>query len=145
MLLKIGKEKWKMEHLRKKQFDITFINISKQVSLLSRCKRAKVGAVIVKDENIISFGYNGTPCGFCNTCEDKNGDTKKEVIHAEANAILKAGKEAFNADLYLTLSPCVECCKLIKQSGIKKVYFLNNYRDLTGLKKLKIDYEQINL
>jgi len=145
MLLKTGKEKWKMEPSRRKQFNITFANIAKQVALLSRCKRAKVGAIIVKDRNIISFGYNGTPCGFCNTCEDENGETKNEVIHAEANAILKAGKHAEGSDIYLTLSPCIECCKLIKQSGINKVYFLNEYRDLSGLKKLKIKYERINL
>lgn len=134
-----------MAHLRKKQFKIVYINIAKEFSSLSRCKRAKVGAIIVKDKNIISYGYNGTPCGFDNDCEDKNGNTKPEVIHAETNAILKAGKKALGADLYVTLSPCIECCKLIKQSGIKKVYYLNNYRDLTGLKKLKIQYEQINL
>jgi dCMP deaminase len=134
-----------MEHLRKKQFNIIYINIAKEIAKLSRCKRAKVGAVIVKDKNIISYGYNGTPCGFCNKCEDKNGNTKNEVIHAEANAIIKAGTNAFGADIYLTLSPCIDCCKLIKQSGIKKVYFLKEYRDLTGLKKFKIYYEKINL
>lgn len=134
-----------MVHSRKKQFNITYINIAKEVSKLSRCKRAKVGAVIVKDKNIISYGYNGTPCGFCNICEDKNGNTKNEVIHAEANAIIKAGINSFNAEIYLTLSPCVDCCKLIKQAGIKKVYFAEYYRDVSGLKKLKIKYEKIDL
>jgi dCMP deaminase len=134
-----------MEHSRKKQFNLVYLNIAKEVAKLSRCGRAKVGAVIVKDKNIISYGYNGTPCGFCNNCEDKDGNTKNEVIHAEANAILKAGINAVGADLYLTLSPCIDCCKLIKQSGIKKVYFIKTYRDISGLKKLKIKHEHINL
>jgi dCMP deaminase len=134
-----------MAHLRKKQFDITYLKIAIEIANLSRCKRAKVGAIIVKENNIISFGYNGTPSGFCNSCENKKNITIDEVIHAETNAILKAGDKCNGATLYVTLSPCVNCCKLIKQSGISKVIYLNAYRDLSGLNKLKINYEKIDL
>jgi len=125
---------------RAKQLQETYIEIALTIAKLSRCNRAKVGAILVKDRNIISYGYNGTPAGFCNECEDQNGNTKREVIHAEANAILKAGKEAKDSDLYLTLSPCVECCKLIKQAGIRHVYFIQEYRDKYGLETLEIPY-----
>lgn len=118
----------------------TYFDIAKAVAKLSRCNRAKVGAILVKDRNIVAYGYNGTPSGFCNECEDQNGNTLSEVIHAETNAILKAGSEASGCDLFLTLSPCMECCKLIKQAGINHVYFLESYRDLSGLHKLQIKY-----
>ncbi len=118
------------------------MNIVHEIAKLSRCNRAKVGALIVKDNNIISYGYNGTPSGFCNNCE-QNNITLNEVIHAECNAIIKAGNKSYGAELFLTLSPCFECCKLIKQAGIKKVYFKEQYRDLSGLIKLQIDYEKI--
>lgn len=129
-------------HGRKKQLDHIYMNIALEVSRMSRCNRAKVGALLVKDNNIISYGFNGTPAGFCNDCE-KNGITKKEVIHAEANAILKAGIKSINSDLYLTLSPCVDCCKLIKQAGIRKVFIKDFYHDTSGLNKLKLTYEQL--
>jgi dCMP deaminase len=102
---------------RKREFDLVYMKIAENIATLSRCNRAKVGAVIVKNGNIVSFGFNGTPSGFCNTCEENN-ITLPEVIHAECNAILKAGERAKGADIYLTLSPCVECCKLIKQAKI---------------------------
>lgn len=124
------------------EFNYVYMQIAKEVAKLSRCERAKVGALIVKDKNIISYGFNGTPSGFCNDCE-KDNVTLQEVIHAECNAILKAGKEANGSSLYITMSPCFECCKLIKQAGIRKVYFAEKYRDLTGLEKLKIEYEII--
>jgi dCMP deaminase len=127
---------------RKMQLNQIYMNIAIEVSKMSRCNRAKVGALLVKNNNIISYGFNGTPAGFCNDCEE-NGITKKEVIHAEANAILKAGVKSFNSDLYLTLSPCVDCCKLIKQAGIKNIYIKEFYHDTTGLNKLKLDYEQL--
>jgi dCMP deaminase len=127
---------------RKQQFKEVYLNIAKEVGTLSRCIRAKVGAVIVKDGNIVAYGYNGTPSGFSNVCEEDNV-TLPEVIHAECNAILKAGRDAKGADLYLTLSPCVECCKLIKQAGIKTVYFRELYRNTEGLDKLKINYVHI--
>lgn len=124
------------------EFHYTYLHIAETVAKLSRCNRAKVGAVVVKKGNIVGFGFNGTPSGQCNECEE-GGVTKPEVIHAETNAMLKAGRECYGADLYLTLSPCVECCKLIKQSGIRKVYFREIYRDTTGLDKLGIKFERL--
>ena len=98
-------------------------------------KEKKVGAIIVKDRTIISDGYNGTPSGFDNCCEDENGDTHWYVLHAEANAILKLAsstQSAKGATLYITLSPCKECSKLIVQSGITKVYYINEYKRFRG-------------
>lgn len=133
-----------------KNKDKFYLNLAKQISNASYCKRAKVGAIIVKDDNIISFGYNGTISGFENKCECKN-KTKKDVLHAESNAIAKCSKSLYssiNSTLYVTLSPCFECAKLIIQSGIKNVIYSENYRDLSGiklLKKAKINVLQILL
>lgn len=133
-----------MEHLSKIKF---YLSIATEISKASYCTRSKVGAIIVKDDNIISFGYNGTPSGFENVCEIDN-ETKPEVLHAESNAITKCAKSFYSskdATMYCTLSPCFECAKLIIQSGIAKVYYLKNYRDLSGielLKKAKIYVEQ---
>jgi dCMP deaminase len=127
---------------RKQQLNNIYMSIAFEISKMSRCNRAKVGALLVKNNNIISYGFNGTPAGFCNKCEENNL-TKKEVIHAEVNAILKAGTKSIGSDLYLTLSPCIDCCKLIKQAGISKVYIKEYYRDISGLNQLKIDYEQL--
>ncbi len=107
---------------------------------LSYCERKKVGALIVKDRMIISDGYNGTPSGFDNCCEDEHGKTQWFVLHAEANAILKlAGstQSAKDATLYLTLSPCKECSKLILQAGIKKLIYIDEYSDNDGIAFLK--------
>ena len=107
---------------------------------LSYCKRKQVGALIVKDRMIISDGYNGTPSGFENRCEDDEGNTQWYVLHAEANAILKlAGstQSAKDATLYLTLSPCKECSKLILQAGIKKLVYVDHYKDNDGIEFLK--------
>ena len=128
------------------KLDKVFINIAKETSTLSHCVRSKVGAVLVKDGNIISFGYNGTPSGMDNSCEEDNV-TFPHVIHAECNAILKAAKTGNSVDgstLYLTLSPCLDCSKLILQSGIKRVVYLNQYRNLEGVNFLKqfIEVEQ---
>ena len=128
------------------KLDKVFINIAKETSTLSHCVRSKVGAVLVKDGNIISFGYNGTPSGMDNTCE-KDDVTFPHVIHAECNAILKAAKTGNSIDgstLYLTLSPCLDCSKLILQSGIKKVVYLNVYRNTQGIDFLSqfIEVEQ---
>ena len=129
---------------KQQKLDKTFINIAKEVGTLSHCTRSKVGAVLVKDGNVISFGYNGTPAGMDNGCEENNV-TKDEVIHAEMNSILKAAKSGNSVEgstLYLTLSPCKECSKLILQSGVKKVVYLNTYRNLEGIQFLSqfIDY-----
>lgn len=107
---------------------------------LSYCKRKQVGALIVKDRMIISDGYNGTPSGFENRCEDDAGNTQWYVLHAEANAILKlAGstQSAKDATLYLTLSPCKECSKLILQAGIKKLVYVDHYKDNDGIEFLR--------
>ena len=107
---------------------------------LSHCHRKKVGALIVKDRMIISDGYNGTPSGFENSCEDEDNYTKWYVLHAEANAILKVAgstQSCVGATLYLTLSPCRECSKLIHQAGIKRVVYSKTYKDDSGLIFLK--------
>lgn len=115
----------------------------------SYCKRRKVGALLVKDKMIISDGYNGTPSGFENVCEDENNQTKSYVLHAEANAITKVAKSGNNslgATLYVTSSPCLECSKLIIQAGIKRVVFTENYRLEDGinlLKRANIEVEQV--
>jgi dCMP deaminase len=109
-------------------------------SELSHCNRKKVWAIIVKDEMIISDGYNGTPSGFENCCEDENGNTQWYVLHAEANAILKVAKSTNNckgATLYLTLSPCKDCSKLVLQAGISLVVFKDAYKDTEGIDFLK--------
>jgi len=117
---------------------------------LSHCDRKKVGAIIVKNGMIISDGFNGTPTGFNNHCEDEDGYTKWYVLHAEANAILKVAKSTNScegATLYLTLSPCKECAKLIHQSGIKRLVYIKKYKDSSGLKFLKkagVELNQIN-
>ena len=106
----------------------------------SYCQRRKVGAILVKDKMIISDGYNGTPAGFENVCEDENGVTKPYVLHAEANALTKVARSnnsSDNATLYVTASPCVECAKLIIQSGIKRVVYNELYRITTGIDLLK--------
>ncbi len=117
---------------------------------LSHCKRKQVGALIVKDHTIISDGYNGTPSGFTNACEDENGETQWYVLHAEANAILKVAKSTQNAKggtLYISLSPCRECSKLIIQAGIVRVVYKNEYKDTSGiefLEKFGIEVAHIN-
>ncbi|MFI3293087.1 MAG: dCMP deaminase family protein [Rikenellaceae bacterium] len=106
----------------------------------SYCVRRQVGALIVKDKMIISDGYNGTPSGFENICEDESGKTKSYVLHAEANAITKVAKSANNcegATLYITASPCIECSKLIIQAGIKRVVYADAYHTLEGVDLLK--------
>jgi dCMP deaminase len=115
----------------------------------SYCKRRKVGALLVKDKMIISDGYNGTPSGFENECEDEENKTKTYVLHAEANAITKvakSGNSSLCATLYVTSSPCIECSKLIIQAGIKRVVFTENYRLEDGinlLKRANIEVEQV--
>jgi len=126
--------------MKPNKFDIAYLKMATEWAKLSYCKRKKVGAIIVKDRTIISDGYNGTPSGFDNCCEDENGDTHWYVLHAEANAILKLAsstQSAKGATLYITLSPCKECSKLIVQSGITKVYDINEYKDLEGVRLMK--------
>ena len=125
---------------KQQQYDIAYLHMAHTWGQLSYCERKKVGALIVKDRMIISDGYNGTPSGFENVCEDENHYTKWYVLHAEANAILKVAastQSCQGATLYITLSPCKECSKLIHQSGIKRVVFSKAYRDLSGVEFLK--------
>ena len=156
--------------------DVIYMQIAYQVSKLSYAERRKVGCIIVKDEQIVSFGYNGTPHGFDNTCEETqtinivNPDhkeiliekgyecedtccskqvTKQEVLHAESNALMKISKSTLTskgAILYTTTSPCFECAKLIIQAGVKKVFYCESYRDMSGialLEKAGIIVEQV--
>ncbi|MBB1541434.1 MAG: dCMP deaminase family protein [Flavobacteriaceae bacterium] len=122
------------------KYDVAYLKMALEWAKLSYCKRKQVGALIVKDRAIISDGYNGTPSGFENCCEDENNKTKWYVLHAEANAILKISRSTQScegATLYLTLSPCKECSKLIFQSGIKRVVYIQDYPDNEGLVFLK--------
>ena len=114
------------------RYDRAYLRMAAEWGALSHCERKQVGALIVKDSMIISDGYNGTPTGFDNCCEDENEKTQWYVLHAEANAIMKVAKSTNNsngATLYITLSPCRECSKLVLQSGIKRVVYLNSYKD----------------
>ena len=118
------------------KYDIAYLKMASEWGKLSHCKRRQVGALIVRDRMIISDGYNGTPTGLENNCEDDEGYTKWYVLHAEANAILKVAnstQSSSGSTLYVTLSPCKECSKLIYQSGIKRVVYINEYKDRTGL------------
>lgn len=127
-------------HAKLNKYDKAYLKIAKEWGQLSYCQRKKVGAIIVKDKMIISDGYNGTPSGFENCCEDEEGKTKWYVLHAEANAILKVAKSTQscdNATLYITMSPCRDCSKLIHQSGIVRVVYQNSYKDLAGIEFLK--------
>ena len=124
--------------MNKKQlkYDKAYMRMALEWGKLSYCERKQVGALIVKDRMIISDGYNGTPSGFENCCEDEENFTKWYVLHAEANAILKVAastQSCKNSTLYITLSPCKECSKLIHQSGIKRVVFADKYKDTTGI------------
>jgi dCMP deaminase len=128
--------------MKKKQrrYDQAYMRMAGEWSKLSHCKRKQVGALIVKERMIISDGYNGTPTGFENPCEDETNYTKWYVLHAEANAILKVAgstQSCKNATLYITLSPCKECSKLIHQAGITRVVYETEYKDVSGLEFLK--------
>ena len=129
-----------MTLLKQKKYDIAYLKMAKEWAKLSYCQRRQVGALIVKDKMIISDGYNGTPTGFENNCEDEENTTKWYVLHAEANAIMKVAASTQSCDgatLYVTLSPCRECSKLIFQSGIKRVVYIVEYKDKTGIDFLK--------
>ena len=118
------------------RYDKAYLKMATEWAKLSHCKRRQVGALIVKDKMIISDGYNGTPTGFENCCEDDEGYTKWYVLHAEANAILKVASSTQStrgSTLYVTLSPCTDCSKLIFQSGILRVVYITEYKDRTGL------------
>jgi len=125
---------------KQRKYDVAYLRMAREWAQLSHCERRKVGALIIKDRMIVSDGFNGTPTGFENHCEDDENYTKWYVLHAEANAILKmAGStnSSQGATLYLTLSPCKECSKLVHQSGIKRLVYIERYKDDSGLKFLE--------
>lgn len=125
---------------KQKEFDKRYLEMALIWAQNSYCKRRQVGALIVKEKMIISDGYNGTPAGFENICEDKDNRTKPYVLHAEANAITKVAKSnnsSEDATLYVTQGPCMECAKLIIQSGIRRVIYCNKYHTEDGIKLLK--------
>ncbi|PDH50588.1 MAG: CMP deaminase [Cryomorphaceae bacterium MED-G14] len=125
-----------MSSQKQLKYDKAYLKMALEWGKLSHCKRKQVGALIVKDRMIISDGFNGTPKGFENVCEDEDNYTKWYVLHAEANAITKVAsstQSSQGATLYITLSPCKECSKLIFQSGIVRVVYITEYKDRTGL------------
>ncbi|WP_046755964.1 deoxycytidylate deaminase [Kordia jejudonensis] len=138
-----------MPKQKQAKYDHAYLRMAKEWGKLSYCKRKQVGAIIVKDRMIISDGYNGTPSGFENFCEDEEGYTKWYVLHAEANAILKVAastQSCVDATLYITMSPCKECSKLIHQSGIRRVVYVDAYKDDSGiqfLQKAGVEVEHI--
>lgn len=129
----------------KPKFQRLYMTIANTVALMSSAKRLQVGAIVVKDDRVISMGYNGMPSGWDNNCEDivelhEDGGhilkTKPEVLHAETNAIAKLARSSesgLDSDLFVTHSPCLDCAKIIYQSGIRRVYYANHYRDNSGL------------
>ena len=131
--------------------DVRYMRMARIWAENSYCKRRRVGALIVKDKMIISDGYNGTPSGFENVCEDENNVTKPYVLHAEANAITKIARSGNNSDgatLYVTTSPCIECAKLIIQAGIRRVIYGEKYRIEDGinlLKRANLDVEYVSV
>ena len=140
-----------MKDFKQKKYDKAYLRMALEWAKLSHCNRKKVGAIIVKDGMIISDGFNGTPSGFDNCCENDLGETHWYVLHAEANAILKVAKSSNNckgSTLYVTLSPCKDCSKLILQAGIRRVVYQKAYKDLSGVNFLKssgIEVQQIKL
>ena len=129
-----------MKSTKQSKYDVAYLRMAEEWSKLSYCKRRQVGAIIVKDKMIISDGYNGTPTGFENICEDDEGYTKWYVLHAEANAILKVASSTQScngATLYITMSPRKQCAKLIHQAGISRLVYNQGYKDDSGLKFLE--------
>lgn len=131
------------------KWESAYMDTAIRFSQLSTATRLQVGALIVKDNRIVSIGYNGMPAGWTNECEDENNLTKPEVVHAEANAIIKLardGESGLSADIYVTHAPCIHCAKMIYGAGIKKVYFKEYYRDTLGLDFLsKCDIELVKV
>ena len=125
---------------KRQKLDLRYLRMAQIWAENSYCKRRQVGALVVKDRRIVSDGYNGTPSGFENVCEDENNVTKPYVLHAEANAITKIARSSNNSDgatMYVTASPCIECAKLIIQAGIKRVVYAEHYRLDDGIKLLQ--------
>ena len=133
----------------KQKYIDAHMKVAETYASLSSAKRLQVGALVVKDNRVISIGYNGMPSGWDNVCEDENNKSKPEVLHAETNAIAKlarSNESGLGAAMFVTHAPCLDCAKLIFQSGISKVYYRNTYRESFGidfLEKSSIDVEQI--
>ena len=128
-----------MDSEKQKRYDRAYLRMAREWAALSHCTRKQVGALIVRNGMIVSDGYNGTPSGFPNACEDDQGETHWYVLHAEANAITKLARSshtAAGATLYITMSPCRECAKLIHQVGIRRLVYLDAYKDDSGLRFL---------
>ncbi len=126
--------------IKQDRYDRAYLRMVLEWAKLSHCSRRQVGALIVKEGQIIADRYNGTPSGFNNCCENDNGETHWYVLHAEANAIMKVARSvnsARNSTLYLSLSPCKDCSKLVHQSGIKRLVFIDDYKDMSGVDFLK--------
>ncbi len=137
MVVELDREITEEKRLR---YDKAYLRMAQTWAELSHCERKKVGALIVRDGRIISDGYNGTPAGFPNCCEDQQGNTEWYVLHAEANAILKVARstnDCSDATLFITLSPCKDCSKLVLQAGIKRVVYMMEYKDTTGVDFLR--------
>lgn len=137
------------QQIKQLRVDNLFLDLAERISRMSHAQRKKVGAVMVSGDNIVGMGWNGTPAGDENTCEDENGVTKPTVIHAEMNLICKAAKSvqsSVGSTVYVTLSPCLECAKLIRQSQVSRVVYREEYRDRSGIDFLQdrgIQVEQI--
>jgi dCMP deaminase len=137
MVVALDREETEEKRMR---YDKAYLRMAQTWAELSHCERKKVGALIVRDGRIISDGYNGTPAGFPNCCEDQQGNTEWYVLHAEANAILKVARstnDCSGATLFITLSPCKDCSKLVLQAGIKRVVYMMEYKDTMGVDFLK--------
>ncbi|WP_343634895.1 dCMP deaminase family protein [Fluviicola sp.] len=137
MVVELDREITEEKRLR---YDKAYLRMAQTWAELSHCERKKVGALIVRDGRIISDGYNGTPAGFPNCCENQQGETEWYVLHAEANAILKVARstnDCSGATLFITLSPCKDCSKLVLQAGIKRVVYMTEYKDTMGVDFLK--------
>ena len=129
-----------MIEFMKRKFIDAYMDVAERFAQLSSAKRLQVGAIVVKDDRIISIGYNGMPAGWDNCCEDEQNKTKPEVLHAESNAIAKLARSpesGEDATIFITHAPCIDCAKLIYQSGITTVYYKNEYRSTQGLNFLK--------
>lgn len=124
----------------KQKWREAYMDVAERFAQLSSAKKLKVGAIVVKGDTIVSIGYNGTPSGWSNKCEDKEGQTVPEVIHAEANCVAKLAKSCISGEgstMFVTHAPCIHCAKIIYGAGIERVYYKNVYRDDTGIKFLK--------
>ena len=137
MVVELDREITEEKRLR---YDKAYLRMAQTWAELSHCERKKVGALIVRNGRIISDGYNGTPAGFPNCCENQQGETEWYVLHAEANAILKVARstnDCSDATLFITLSPCKDCSKLVLQAGITRVVYMTEYKDTTGVDFLR--------